>query len=827
MTRIETAAKGNTLAELIGKRPLLLDGAMGSVLIQKGIASKQPPECLNITHPDVITSIHREYLEAGSHCVTTNTFGASHFHLKDAPYSVTEIIEAAVRNARAAVSLQKAEDEKQGKVKPRFVLLDLGPLGQLMEPMGSLTFEAAYEAFKEQILAAGNEIDGIIIETISDLYEMKAAVLAAKENSTCPILATMTFEAGGRTLTGTSPEIMVTVLEGLGVSALGANCSLGPKELAPIVERILQTSGIPVLIQPNAGLPIFDGEKTHYDIDPQSFTAAVNQFFEQGISLAGGCCGTSPAYIKALAEVWGEGKLNPPTVMPQTRICSSRELVTFDGSIVVCGERLNPTGKPKLKAALLAEDMDMLVDEALDQVEAGAKVLDLNVGLPGIDEKAVMISAVKAVSEMCRVPLQLDSSNPAVLEAACRIYDGKPLLNSVNGKAEVMAAVFPIVKKYGAAVIGLTLDEKGIPARAEERLAIAKTIVDKAAEYGIAPENIIIDCLVLTAAAQQAEVLETLKAITLVKEQLGVKTVLGCSNVSFGLPNRPLLNKTFLAMAFYAGLDLAIINPLDQELMDTISAYEVLAAVDQNSERYVQKFAATPPVSNSNSSEKVTLAIPKVAKVEGVGETLSQLIILGKKVEAEKAALSLLKDHPPLELVTEHIIPALREVGRRYETGQYFLPQLIMSAETAKIAFALLKTQLEAQGQGQQENKGLIVLATVQGDVHDIGKNIVRIVLESYGYEVLDLGRDVSPEVIADTMIEKHPILIGLSALMTTTVPSMEKTIKKLKALPDCCPVIVGGAVVTAELAARIGADFYAEDALAAVTVAEGISNNK
>ena len=632
---------------------------------------------------------------------------------------------------------------------------------------------------------------------MTDIYELKASILAVKECSDLPVFATMTFETNGRSLSGCDPLTMVNVLEGLKVDALGINCSLGPNEMAPIIESILESTSFPVMIQPNAGLPLLDDGQTVYPMKANEFIEAIVPLVKKGIAIVGGCCGTTPEFIQKLKENC------PTTVTPRevsllTRVSSGTTTVEFGKHVVVCGERLNPTGKKKLKAALKEERYDELVVEAIKQEQAGAHVLDVNVGLPGIDEPKVMKHVIKLLQEVIQLPLQIDSSNFQAIEEACRYYNGKPLINSVNGKDETMEAVFPVVKKYGGVVIGLALDENGIPPKAEQRFEIAKKIINKAKEYGIDKKDIIIDCLVLTASAQQKEVMETVKAVSMVKT-LGVHTVLGVSNVSFGLPNRPLLNKTFLAMAMSAGLDLPIINPLDQELMNTIDAFNVLYNYDRDATNYIQKQAQNQVV------------LPKQTKFF----SLNDVVLHGLKDEVKKATETALKSQDGLAIVNEILIPALDQIGKDYETGKIFLPQLIQSAEASKIAFDVIKQTFKTT----KSSKCPVLIAIVHGDIHDIGKNIVKVVLESYGYQVIDLGKDVPAEVVLEAYHKHHPKAIGLSALMTTTVVSMEETITLLKQEENMCPIFVGGAVLTEDIAQDIHADYYTKDAMAAVNL--------
>ena len=783
------------LRDRIGKELLIFDGAMGTQLQKAGLGAGDIPEELNIEQPELLKKIHKSYLEAGADFVTTNTFGCNCLKMAEAKYEAEEMLQAAVKNAKEA-------RREAGREQDAYIALDIGPIGQLLEPMGTLTFDEAYEIIKKQIMAVKDQVDVVLFETMSDLYEVKAGVLAVKENTDLPVFVTMTFEENGRTLSGNDPETFVNVAEGLGVDALGVNCSLGPKELKPIISRILNEASVPVILQPNAGLPCLEHGETHYHVTPEEYVEEMKGYMEEGAAIAGGCCGTTPEFIRQLAQATPK-MTAPRAVKKKTKTSGPTQTVVFGDKVIVCGERLNPTGKKKMKQALLDERYEELVVEAIRQEEAGAQVLDVNVGLPGIDEPETMKKVIKMLQEVVTVPLQIDSSSPEAIEKACRYYNGKPIINSVNGKDEVMDAVFPIVRKYGGVVIGLTLDE-GIPLKAEERFEIAKKIIKKAEEYGIGKEDIIIDCLTLTASAQQKEVKETLRAMKMVKE-LGVHTVLGVSNVSFGLPNRPLLNRTFLTLAMEAGLDLPIINPLDKELMGTIDAFHVLFYKDIDSQIYIR-----------NQSRETIKKEPS----EKTSFGLRDVIMHGLKDEVEAAVREKLSQKEPLAVINEEIIPALDDVGKDYETGKIFLPQLIQSAETTKMAFEIIKGSFALK---EGEEKGPVLMATVEGDIHDIGKNIVKVVLESYGYRVIDLGKDVKIEDVVEANRKYHPKAIGLSALMTTTVASMERTIQALRADGCQVPVWVGGAVLTADIAQDIGADYYTEDAMASVNLLEKI----
>lgn len=773
------------LRDRLKKDLLIFDGGMGTQLQQSGMKAGEIPEVYNIEHPEIIIDIHSRYLKAGADFITTNTFGCNPIKMKDSGYCYCDLLKAAVKNAKAA---------RDAVNKEAYIVLDIGPIGQLLEPLGYLTFDEAYEMIASQVLMVKDDVDAVLLETMTDLYEVKAGILAVKENSNLPVFVTMTFESNQRTLTGTDPLTFVNVVEGLGVDALGVNCSLGPKELKPIIEIILDNSSTPVLIQPNAGLPVLKNGQTCYEVTSEEYAQGMFEYMNNGVSIVGGCCGTTPDFIRAVKAI-APKYVTPRQVEAKTRVSSGNKTVVFDGQVVVCGERLNPTGKKKLKAALKEERYDECVVEGIKQQEAGADVLDVNVGLPGIDEPTVMKKVIQLLQEVINLPLQIDSSSPEAIEKACRYYNGKPLINSVNGKDEVIDAIFPIVKKYGGVVIGLTLED-GIPLLAEERLEIARKIVNKAKSYGIDKKDIIIDCLTLTASAQQKEVKETLKALTLVKQELGVHTVLGVSNVSFGLPNRPLLNRTFLTLAMQSGLDLPIINPLDRELMDTIDAYNVLYNIDKESISYISKQSQ---VQNKPIATKTF--------------TLEEMIIHGLKDEVQEKTKEVLKEKEAMAVINEIIIPALNKVGEDYEKNKIYLPQLMQSAQTTKLAFEIVKSTFSVDSQA----KGPVMMCTVEGDIHDIGKNIVKIVLESYGYQVIDLGKDVKVEKVVEAYHQYQPKMIGLSALMTTTVINMKKTIEALKTADCKCPIWVGGAVLTQEIAVEIGADYYSEDAMSSV----------
>lgn len=774
---------------------LVFDGAMGTMLQKRGLKRGALPEVLNIEEAANIIDIHKKYIEAGAKVMTTNTFGANALKLKNCSYSLEEIIKAAVENAKEAIGSAEI-----------LTALDVGPLGQLLEPMGTLKFEEAYEYFKTvMVLGEKYGADLILIETMTDLGETRAAVLAAKENTNLPVFCTMSFESTGRTFTGCDPLSMTLTLQGLGVDALGINCSLGPIELKPIVEEILKYSKVPVMVQPNAGLPKVINGETLFDIPKEVFSKEVKGFCEKGVRIVGGCCGTDESFIKELSENLKDLKPVTPVVEPISAVCSYSKAVIING-VRVIGERINPTGKKLFKEALKNENLDYILREAIAQIEAGADILDVNVGLPEINEEEMIVKVIKEIQSISPIPLQVDSTDPKVVEVALRAYNGKAILNSVNGEDKILDSLLPLVKKYGAAVVGLTLDERGLPASKEERIEIAEKIIKRAEEYGISKEDIYIDCLTLTASTSQDQTFETLKAITYLREEVGVNTVLGVSNISFGLPRRDLINRTFLTMAMTAGLTLPIINPLDKDMMDSIKAFKVLSGEDKDSNNYVADFSGEKAQASSNATEKTTLG-------------LYDIIVKGIKEEAAKATEELLKEKKETEVINEYIVPALDYVGDKFAKGEVFLPQLIQSAETVKRAFNVIKAKL-AGSASESISKGKVVLATVKGDIHDIGKNIVKAMLENYGYDVIDLGKDVPKEKVLEA-VEKHDVkLVGLSALMTTTVRSMEETIKLLREKGRDCKFMVGGAVLNKEYAEMIKADFYARDAKESVEIA-------
>lgn len=779
------------------KEFIIFDGAMGTQLQAKGLKTGETPELLNLTEPELLKEIHTAYINAGADIVSANTFGANRYKLKHCGKSVNEIISAGIKNLKDAIN-------KSGKKV--YAALDIGPIGQLLEPTGSLSFEEAYDIFKEEIIAGRDAgADVVLFETMTDLYEMKAAILAAKENCELPVICSMTYEPDMRTFAGCPPLAQILLCEGLGADAVGVNCSLGPNELMPIVEEICNNTRLPVIVMPNAGLP--DPETGAYHITAEEFAECTVKMAGLGVSIIGGCCGTTPEFIKAVADKLQGVKRVNKTVNRESAVCSGTKTVIIDSPKII-GERINPTGKKLFKQALINDDINYILGQAIEQVHAGAEILDVNVGLPDINEEEMMIKAVKNIQSVTDAPLQLDSTIPAVLSSALRIYNGKPIVNSVNGEEESLNTILPIVKKYGAAVVGLTLDKEGIPKKAEQRFEIAKRIVKRATDIGIPKEDIYIDCLTLTASAEQEAVRQTLKAVRMVKEQLGVKTVLGVSNISFGLPNRELLNHIFLTMALENGLDLPIINPNVPSMTGAVRAFRLLSNIDVNSKEYIAAYSEV-----QGNSAPVT---------QNQEITIGYCIENGLKEEAAKLTKQLLQTMDSMEIVNTMLIPALDKAGKEFETGKIFLPQLILAAGVAQSCFDVIKAHISATSQSPV-SKGKIVLATVKGDIHDIGKNIVKVLLENYGYTVIDLGKDVDYQAVVDAAVKHEVKLVGLSALMTTTLKSMEETIKLIRANNLPCKIVVGGAVLTPEYAEKIGADFYAKDAKETVDIAKKV----
>ncbi len=777
-------------------RFLIIDGGMGTMLQSKGMEAGEKPELFILDNPEALLSVHKAYVEAGANIITACTFGASKIKLGDEALSEKVIL--------TAVDAAK-------KSGAEYVALDIGPCGGLLEPIGSVSFEEAYDAFACQVKAgvkAGADL--IIIETMSDLLEIKAAVLAAKENSDLPVIATMTFEADGKTFLGTDAVTAAIALSSFGADAAGVNCSLGPDELSSVIDTFTEYSDIPVVIQPNAGLPAIEDGKTVYKITPEDFAKSCAKKAEKGVCVFGGCCGTTPDHIRALCRELESYKKVELAPVEFTAFTGGRQSVVLNGeNSAVIGERINPTGKKMLKQALKAQDYDYVINEALNQENAGADILDVNAGLPEIDEKATLVSMIKEIQAVCALPLQIDSSDPDVIESAVRIYSGKPIINSVNGTEESMSAVLPIVKKYGTAVVALTLDENGIPQTAEGRLKIAEKIVDRAEKMGINRKNILVDCLVLTVSTNQSMVTQTIKAVSLVKEKLGVKTVLGVSNVSFGMPQRELINAAFLAEAYGAGLDMPILNPMNERYREIVMAHKVINNEDISGADFIEKF--------SQDENK-----PAENKEQNKVRDLKQIIISGLKGEAKEKVKSMLETAKPLDIINEYFIPALDIVGENFEKGKMFLPQLMASAQAVKNGFEAIS---ESMG-STSHSKGKIVLATVKGDIHDIGKNIVKMLLENYGYRVIDLGKDVEPEKVVEAVIDNRVKVVGLSALMTATVKAMQDTIEALRQAGADCKVMVGGAVLNEEYAEMVGADYYVSDAMSSARVAAEVLAN-
>ena len=775
----------------------LLDGAMGTMLQSAGLPVGELPEVWNITHPETVAEIQRQYVEAGSDILYANTFGGNRHKLAKCGYSVQQLISEGIKLARKAVEGYDT-----------LVALDIGSIGQMLEPTGTLTFEEAYDIFKEMIIA-GKDADLIVLETMTDLYELKAGILAAKENSDLPIMCTMTFEQNMRTFTGVDISAMCLTAEGLGVDALGVNCSLGPKELYPVVEKICKWTTLPVVVKPNAGLP--DPVTNEYNCSAEEFAEFAENLIPLGIKVIGGCCGTDPSYIAALKKMLDGKKYVQRNVHIPAVCCSPVETVVIDQPRII-GERINPTGKKRFKQALLEGDIDYILGQAIEQINAGADILDVNVGLPAIDEKAMMVKAVKALQGVCDVPLQLDSTIPEVMEAALRVYNGKPIVNSVNAEEKSLETVLPLVKKYGAAVVGLTLDENGIPKTADERFRLAKKILDRAMAIGIRKEDVYIDCLTLTASAEQENVMQTVNAVRRVKEELGLRTVLGVSNISFGLPSREIVNHNFLMMCLTSGLDLPIMNPNIDSMTATVRAYKLLTNIDKNSVDFIAHYGGDNSAPVQKKEKKSEMDLPFA-------------IENGLKGEGAEITAKLLETTDSMTIINEMLVPALDKAGEQFEKGKIFLPQLIQTAGVAQACFEVIKQKMLADG-GSSVSKGKIILATVKGDIHDIGKNIVKVLLENYGYEVIDLGKDVDYQTVVDAAIENDVHLIGLSALMTTTLVSMEETIKLLRANNVDCKVMVGGAVVTPDYAEQIGADYYSKDAKQSVDIAREFFGN-
>ena len=795
------------IREELGRRIIFFDGGLGSLLQERGLKPGELPETWNLTRPEVLYDIHMAYLDAGADIILANTFGANGFKYDN----LEEIVTAAVVNAKKAVA---------DSGRKAYVALDMGPTGKLLKPMGTLDFEECVSVYADVVrYGAKAGADLILIETMSDTYELKAAVLAAKENSNLPVVATVVFDEHHKMLTGATPEVVVALLEGLRVDAIGMNCGLGPKQMKPIFETMARYASIPLVITPNAGLPRSENGKTVYDVGPEEFAEDMEEIINMGAWMAGGCCGTTPAHIKALTERCSGITPKPLTDKDYTIVTSYSTAVELGGRPVIIGERINPTGKSKFKQALRDNNMEYILEEGVKQADSGAHILDVNVGLPEIDEPAMMRRTVYELQSVLPLPLQIDTTDPVAMEQAMRIYNGKPMINSVNGKEEIMHQIFPLVQKYGGTVVGLALDEAGIPDTAEGRLAVAKKIYDTAAQYGIKPKDIVIDALTMTMSTDNNSANITLDTVREIKAH-GGRTVLGVSNISFGLPQREVINSGFFLMAMQAGLSAGIINPNARAMIQAYDTYCVLGGFDSQCMSYIEKYAVAEP---TPVAQTVT-SVKQAGKAVTGNLSLTDCIVKGLKEQAYKATKEELGIKDTMEIINGELVPALDIVGKGFEKGTVFLPQLLMSAEAAKAGFEAIKEYVSSQGTNQ-EKKATIVIATVKGDIHDIGKNIVKVPLENYGYDVIDLGKDVPPETVVDKVIETHAPLVGLSALMTTTVVSMEETIKKLHESAPWCKIMVGGAVLTQEYADMIGADFYGKDAMQSVYYAEELLN--
>lgn len=802
------------LRKRLGKELLYLDGGMGTLLQDRGLVPGELPEIWNMTHPEEIREIHRLYIEAGSDIVLTNTFGANALKFHDKSCSLEEIVTAAVGHVKAAAG-------ELGKEDKIFAALDVGPTGKLLKPMGDLEFEAAYEAFKEVMLIGEKAgADLIHIETMSDTYELKAAVLAAKENTSLPVFATVVFDERHKLLTGADVPAVTALLEGLRVDALGINCGMGPEQMLPVLEELTAHTSLPVIVKPNAGLPKQRDGKTYYDVEPEKFARLMRQVTRMGASVIGGCCGTTPEHIHSMTELCPRRDILPIQEKEYTVVSSYGQSVFLGNSAdkrnssVIIGERINPTGKKRFKQALKEHDLDYILREGIAQQDNGAHILDVNVGLPDIDEPSLMREVVQELQSVVNLPLQIDTVDAEAMEKALRIYNGKAMVNSVSGKQESMDKVFPLIQKYGGVVIGLTLDENGIPSDIEGRIKIARKIISEAAKYGIKKKDIVIDALAMTISSEPEGARVTLETLRRLRDEVKVNTVLGVSNISFGLPARPAVNAAFYTLAMMNGLSAGIINPSSEDMMKAWYAYHALMNLDENCAGYIERFgnAAAPAKENSKDLlKKSTFRMSLASAIEN-----------GLKEDAAKITSEVITERAPLDIINEELIPALNRVGEGFEKGTIFLPQLLMSAEAAKSAFTVLKEQMDKSGEAQ-EKKGTVVIATVKGDIHDIGKNIVRVLLDNYGFHVIDLGKDVPPEKIADTVLKYDVRLVGLSALMTTTVLSMEETIRLLKEKAPECRIMVGGAVLNQEYADMIGADFYGKDAMQSVHYAQDI----
>ena len=800
----------SNFSEFLKDNIVILDGGMGTILQERGLLPGEHPELWNITHPDVITDIHKSYFDAGSNVVSANTFGAN--ILKFPESELENIIKAAMKNANEARAKSLSHE-------PKFVAIDIGPTGKLLKPLGDLDFEDAVEIFAKTVrLGVKHGAELIIIETMNDSYETKAALLAAKENSELPVIVTNAYGEDGKLMTGATPGAMAAMLEGLGADAIGANCSLGPDKLRPVIEELLRVCSVPVVLKPNAGLPRVEAGKTVFDVDAEAFSHSVCDLVDEGVRLVGGCCGTTPEYIKSLKSAVSEKAAAKITDKNLTVVSSYTHAVTFGASAVLIGERINPTGKKRFKEALKCGDMDYILSEAANQQERGAHILDVNVGLPDIDEREMLKLAVTEIQSISDLPLQIDTSDADAMAAALRCYNGKPMINSVNGKEESMRKIFPLAKKYGGVIVALTLDESGIPKTAEGRVEIARKILHRAEEYGISKKDIIFDTLAMTVSADPKAAIATLKALSSIKNKLGCHTSLGVSNVSFGLPARDAINSTFFAMALNNGLSAAIMNPYSSEMMKTYYSYLALAGLDENFAEYIKNI---PTLSNTQTPmQQAPVSSEEIGDSEP--DALRRAIIKGFKERAAELTEEYLKRREPIEIVEKEIIPALNTVGEGFERKTVYLPGLLMSAEAAKAAFEVIKGYMSARG-SSASSKGNFVIATVKGDIHDIGKNIVKLILENYGFNVIDLGKDTPPELIVEAVLKYKAPLVGLSALMTTTVPAMSEAVQLLRKNAPFAKIIVGGAVLNEEYAAKIGADKYAKDAMEAVRCAEAL----
>ncbi len=796
--------------EVLKNRIVFCDGGMGTLLQQRGLRGGEQPERWNIDKPEVIVDIHTAYLNAGADIITTNTFGANSIKFSGAgEYSAENVIAAGVANARKAVDAYGAEG--------KFVALDIGPTGKLLKPLGDLDFEEAVDVFAQAVrCGVENGADLVLIETMSDSCEARAALIAAKENCSLPVIVSFVFDENGKLLTGGSPETAIIMAESLGADVVGMNCGTGPKLMKKLLPRLLETASVPVLVNPNAGMPRSENGNTVFDISPEEFALTMREIAELGAGIVGGCCGTTPEYIKKTAELCAAVKRKEPQKKNKTLVSSNTRIVKIGGRPVIIGERINPTGKPKFKKALAENDIEYIFNEAIRQKESGADILDVNVGLPEIDEKTVLKDVVSRLQAVVDLPLQIDTADPEAMEKALRVYNGRAIINSVNGKKESLEAILPIAKKYGGVLVALLLDENGIPETAQGRMDIAYRICGEAEKYGIDRRNIIFDALTLTVSSDETAPATTLETVRRIKEELGCETVLGVSNISFGLPQREYINSTFFALALQSGLSAAIINPLSAAMISTYRSFLALNQMDSACRSYVEYASQLKTVIQQTEA--------KAPEEKNTGDSLMEAIVHGLKDSAVSSVIDLLKNKAPMDIVNESVIPSLDRVGRDFEKGTVFLPQLLMSAEAAKSAFEVIKNAIAASG-SKNEKVGKIILATVEGDIHDIGKNIVKVLLESYNFDVIDLGRDVPAQVVADKVRELNVPVVGLSALMTTTVPSMEATIKLLRKTSPECKVCVGGAVLTQEYADMIGADKYCPDAMSTVNFAQQIYN--